>query len=146
MATLQGISLYWFILWAVAEKVATLNQRNDDRTFPEITYVRGASGEFVPVLRGNRLRVQTVVIAAHKWGFSPNKIATEYDLNEAQVNDVLAFYAGHSQKIDASIDAEQIIEPVTRRRYSLEDLVEAIAPENIHNEIDSGVAVGNEVW
>ncbi|MEG3991689.1 DUF433 domain-containing protein [Microcoleus sp. S28C3] len=144
--TLQGISLYWFILWAVAEKVATLNQQNDDRAFPEITYVRGASGQLVPVLRASRLRVQTLVIRAKKCGFSPNQIAAEYDLSEAKVNDVLAFYAAHAQKIDASIDAEQIIEPVTRRRYSLEDLVEAIAPENLHNEIDSGVAVGNEVW
>ena len=121
-------------------------KQNADRAFPEITYVPGASGEFVPVLRGTRLRVQTVVIAAHKWGFSPNQIAAEYDLSEAQVNDVLAFYAAHSQEIDASIDAEKIIEPVTRRRYSLDELVEAIAPENLHNEIDSGVAVGNEVW
>ena len=120
--------------------------KSDDRAFPEITYVRGASGELVPVLRGTRLRVQTVVVAAQKWGFSPNQIATEYDLSEAQVNHVLAFYAAHSQEIDASIDAEKIIEPVTRWRYSIEELVETIAPENLHNEIDSGVAVGNEVW
>ncbi|WP_377473553.1 MAG: DUF433 domain-containing protein [Microcoleus anatoxicus] len=78
--------------------------------FPQITYVRGASGELVPVLRGTRLRVQTAVIAAQKWGLSPNQMAGEYDLSEAQVNDVLAFYAAHSQEIDASIAAEQIIE------------------------------------
>ena len=66
LAKLQSISLDQFILWAVAEKVATLNQRNDDAAFPEITYVRGASGELVPVLRGTRLRVQTVVIASQK--------------------------------------------------------------------------------
>jgi uncharacterized protein (DUF433 family) len=54
--------------------------------------------------------VQTVVIAAQKWGFSPNQIATEYDLSEDRVNDVLAFYAAHHQEIDASIAAEQIIE------------------------------------
>ena len=110
MATLQGISFDQFILWVVTEKVATLKQRNDDRAFPDITYVRGASGELVHVLRGTRLRVQTVVVAVQKWGFSPNQIATEYDLNEAQVNDVFAFYAAHSQEIDASIAAEQIIE------------------------------------
>jgi len=110
LAALQGISFDQFILWAVAEKVATLNQRNDYRTFPNITYVRGASGEFVPFLRGTRLRVQTVVIAAHKWGFSPNQIAAEYDLSEAQVNDVFAFYRAHCQEIDASIAAEQIME------------------------------------
>ena len=110
MATLQGISFDRFILWAVAEKVATLKQRNDDRTFPEITYVRGASGELAPVLRGTRLRVQTVVVAAQKWGFSPNQIAAEYDLSQAQVNDVFAFYGVHCQEIDPSIAAEQIIE------------------------------------
>lgn len=90
LATLQGISFDRFILWAVAEKVATLNQRNDDRTFPQITYVRGASSQLVPVLRGTRLRVQTVVIAAQKWGFPPNQIATEYDISEAQVNEIIA--------------------------------------------------------
>ncbi|MEG5037004.1 DUF433 domain-containing protein, partial [Microcoleus sp. AT3-D2] len=79
-------------------------KQNDDRAFPEITYVRGASGQLIPVLRDTRLRVQTVVIAAQKWGFPPNQIAAEYDLSEAQVNDVLAFYAAHSQEIDASID------------------------------------------
>ena len=110
LAALQGISFDQFILWAVAEKVATLNQRNDDRAFPEITYVRGASREHVAVLRGTRLRVQTVVIAAHKWTLSPKEIATEYDISEAQVNEIIAFYAAHSQEIDASIATEQIIE------------------------------------
>lgn len=85
-------------------------KQNDDRTFPEITYVRGASGELVPVLRGTRLRVQTAVIAAQKWGFPRNQIAAEYDLSEAKVNGVLAFYGTHCQEIDASIAAEQIIE------------------------------------
>ncbi|MEG4453540.1 AbrB/MazE/SpoVT family DNA-binding domain-containing protein [Microcoleus sp. N9_A1] len=33
-----------------------------------------------------------------------------------------------------------------KHHYSLDELIEAIAPEKIHNEIDSGVAVGNEIW
>jgi predicted HicB family RNase H-like nuclease len=33
-----------------------------------------------------------------------------------------------------------------KQQYSLDELIEPIAPENIHNEIDSGGAVGNEVW
>jgi len=33
-----------------------------------------------------------------------------------------------------------------KQQYSLDELIEAITPENIHTEIDSGVAVGNEVW
>jgi uncharacterized protein (DUF433 family) len=84
--------------------------KSDDRAFPEITYVRGASGELLPVWHGTRLRVQTVVVAAQKWGFWLNQIAIEYDLSEAQVNDVFAFYAAHHQEIDASIAADQIIE------------------------------------
>lgn len=110
LAALQGISLDGFILWAVAEKVATLNQRHDDPAFPQITYVRGASGELAPVLRGTRLRVQTIVVASQKWGLSPKEIANEYDLNEALVNEVLAFYEAHRQEIDTSIATEQIIE------------------------------------
>ncbi|MEG3877572.1 DUF433 domain-containing protein [Microcoleus sp. herbarium7] len=85
-------------------------KQNDDRAFPQITYVRGASGQLVPVLRGTRLRVQTAVIAAQKWGLSPKEIATEYDISEAQAHEILAFYAAHSHEIDASIAAEQIIE------------------------------------
>ena len=122
-------------------------KQNDDRAFPQITYVRGASGKFTPVLRGTRLRVQTVAIAAQKWDLSPKEIANEYDISESQVNEALAFYEAHRQEIDASIAAEQIIEQkACCRQYSLEKLVEPIAPENLHNEIDSGGAVGNEVW
>jgi antitoxin MazE len=73
-----------------------------------------------------------------KWGNSlairiPQHLAQEINLVEGcQVQLVL-------------IDGKLTIEPITRR-YSLEELVEAITPENIHDEIDSGVAVGNEVW
>lgn len=110
LAAIQGISLDGFILWAVAEKVATLNQRHDDPAFPQITYVRGASSELTPVLRGTRLRVQTLVIAAQKWGLSPKEIANEYDISEAQVNESIAFYEAHRQEIDTCIATEQIIE------------------------------------
>lgn len=74
-----------------------------------------------------------------KWGNSlavriPQHLAKETNLTEgSQVQLVL-------------IDGKLTIEPITRRRYSLEELIEAITPENLHTEIDSGVAVGNEVW
>ena len=110
LAALQGISFDQFILWAVAEKVASLNQQKGDAAFPQITYVRGASGQLVPVLLGTRLRVQTVVIAAQTWALSPKEIANEYDISEDKVNEILAFYAAHRQEIDTSIATEQIIE------------------------------------
>ena len=74
-----------------------------------------------------------------KWGNSlavriPQNLAKEINLAEgSQVQLVL-------------IDGRLTIEPITRRGYSLEELIDAITPENLHNEIDSGVAVGNEVW
>ncbi|MFB2916866.1 MULTISPECIES: AbrB/MazE/SpoVT family DNA-binding domain-containing protein [Aerosakkonema] len=79
-----------------------------------------------------------MVATIAKWGNSlavriPQHLAKEINLTEgSQVEFVL-------------IDGKLTIEPVTRRRYSLEELIEAIAPENLHNEIDSGIAVGNEV-
>jgi len=33
-----------------------------------------------------------------------------------------------------------------RRRYTLEQLVTGITPENRHRELEWGPAVGNEVW
>ena len=80
-----------------------------------------------------------MVATIAKWGNSlavriPQHLAQEINLSEGcQVQLVL-------------IDGKLTIEPITRQRYSLEELVEAITPENLHNEIDSGVAVGNEVW
>lgn len=80
-----------------------------------------------------------MVVTIAKWGNSLavrilQHLAKEINLAEdSQVQLVL-------------IDGRLTIDPIARRRYSLEELVEAIAPENLHNEIDSGVAVGNEVW
>lgn len=74
-----------------------------------------------------------------KWGNSlairiPQNLAKEINLAEgSEVQLVL-------------IDGKLTIERITRRRYSLEELVETITPENVHTEIDTGVAVGNEVW
>jgi len=80
--------------------------------FPHVTYRRGAAGQPVPVLRGTGIRVQTVVVAAHLWGLTPAKIATEYGLAKAQVNDALAFYDAHRAEIDAAIAADQTMDVV----------------------------------
>jgi antitoxin MazE len=80
-----------------------------------------------------------MVATIAKWGNSlavriPQNLAKEINLAEgSEVKLVL-------------IDGKLTIEPIVRRRYSLEDLIEAMTPENIHTEIDTGVAVGNEVW
>ncbi len=102
----QGISLNQFILWAVAEKVGALNQQLDDPQFPQITYRRGASGYPTPTVRGTGIRVQTLVVAAQNWQWSPAQIAGEYDLSESQVREAQAFYDAHKAEIELALAAE----------------------------------------
>jgi uncharacterized protein (DUF433 family) len=91
----------------VAEKVGELRGSLDDPTFPGIDYRQGASGQPTPVVRGTGIRVQTVVIAADRWGLPTAQVATEYGLSEAQVEECLAFYTAHRAEIDAWIQAEE---------------------------------------
>jgi len=106
----QGVSLNQFIMWSVADKVASLQHGLDDPKFPGITYRRGASGGITSVLRGSGLRVQTLVVDAQH-GLSAEQIAKEYDLTVTRVKEAQAFYEAHRAEIDASIQAEQGLEP-----------------------------------
>jgi uncharacterized protein (DUF433 family) len=107
-----GVSLNQFILWSVAEKVGSLLQGLDDPNFPNVTYRRGASGSLSPVLRGTGIRIQTIVITSEDK--TPEEIAEDYDLTEAQVQEVLSFYQAHRLEIDAFIQAEAALEPRDR--------------------------------
>ena len=109
-AASQGVSLNQFILWSVAEKVGALRRDLDDPDFHQITYRRGAAGAPTPVLRGTRIRVQTIVVAARQWGLTVEEIATQYDLTESQVEEALAFYKAHRTELDAAMEAEQTLE------------------------------------
>lgn len=111
LARQQGISLNQFILWSVAEKVGALTQDIDDPDFPGITYRRGASRQPMPVISGTGLRVQTIAIAANKWGMSAAEIANEYDIPETKIKEAQAFYEAHRAEIDAAIKAEESLEP-----------------------------------
>ena len=39
-----------------------------------------------------------------------------------------------------------IITPVPMPNWSLDDLLAGITPDNLHGEVDTGSAVGNEIW
>jgi antitoxin MazE len=74
-----------------------------------------------------------------KWGNSlairiPQNLAKEIHLTEGVEVEL------------AAIDGSLVIKPKNRKRYSLDELTDAITPENLHDKIDSGIAVGNEVW
>jgi len=44
------------------------------------------------------------------------------------------------------IDGQIIIKPISTPSWSLEELLAGIDKNNIHHEVDTGFAVGNEVW
>ena len=107
LAQNQGISLDQFVLWSVTEKVGTLKA-----SFSLIAYRQGASGQIFPVVKGTGVRVQTLAIAAHKWGMSTTQIAYEYDLSEEQVMEALRFYAVNKEQVDLAIASEQELEAI----------------------------------
>ena len=106
----QKVSLNQFIMWAVAEKVGALKQRLDDPDFPNISYRRGAAGIPTPVILGTGVRVQTVVNANQQWEMDADQIASEYDIDQKLVNQVLDFYQAHREEIDRDIAAENRLE------------------------------------
>ncbi|MCY4540546.1 MAG: AbrB/MazE/SpoVT family DNA-binding domain-containing protein [Chloroflexi bacterium] len=74
-----------------------------------------------------------------KWGNSralriPKELALEAGLD-------------FGSKVELILEDGQLrIVPVAVPRYTLEELVAQITPENRHGEIDIGPAVGKEVW
>ena len=74
-----------------------------------------------------------------KWGNSrairiPKELALETGLD-------------FGSKVELVLEKGELrIVPVKKPRYTLEELVAGITPENRHGEIDIGPAVGKEVW
>lgn len=80
-----------------------------------------------------------MVATVARWGNSlairlPQHIVKEIKLTEGVEVDLVV------------IDGNLVIKPKIRNRYALEDLIDAITPENLHTEVESGVVVGNEAW
>ena len=73
---------------------------SDDPNFPGITYRRGASGWVTLILRGTRIRVQTVVL-------DPVQISSDHEMEVGRIHEAMAFYKAHRQEIDSNIKAEQ---------------------------------------
>jgi len=44
------------------------------------------------------------------------------------------------------VDGQIVVTPVVTAGWTLEGLLEEITPANLHGEVDTGVAVGNEPW
>jgi antitoxin MazE len=74
-----------------------------------------------------------------KWGNSlalriPRPFATESKLGEGSA-------------VDLSVrNGRIVVAPIAEPEFALQDLVAQIKPRNRHSEIETGGAVGNEVW
>jgi antitoxin MazE len=74
-----------------------------------------------------------------KWGNSlafriPKSFASEVDLQN-----------GSSVEVSLE-DGKLVIAPVAKPELTLKQLLAKITPDNIHHEIETGPATGNEVW
>ena len=74
-----------------------------------------------------------------KWGNSlalriPKAFALDAQLENNSVVEV------------ALVDGRIVIKPVREHQWSLEQLLSGVTTENVHQEIDTDDAVGNEVW
>jgi antitoxin MazE len=74
-----------------------------------------------------------------KWGNSlALRIPKAFALDAQLVNESF---------VEISIaDGQIIIKPIVAPSWTLEELLAGINKNNLHNEVDPGYAVGNEVW
>jgi antitoxin MazE len=85
------------------------------------------------------LKIMKTTSSVKKWGNSlavriPTAVAQDLGLSENSSVQII------SDGIIATI------QPKKRKKISLDELVAAITPDNIHEEVDWGKPVGKEVW
>ena len=82
-------------------------------------------------------------IAFLKWG---NSLALRIPKAFAQEIGASVGKAANMEVREGKLVVEIAKPKRRRRRYTLEQLVTGITPENRHRELEWGPAVGNEVW
>ncbi len=109
LAKRQGVSLNQFIMWAVSEKVSSMRNDMDDSRFPLITYRKGGSGDYRPVIRGTAIHVKTLILWI-RFGEDPQKVADDYHLDIKQIQEAQAFYKAHKSEIESDIEEDNELE------------------------------------
>ena len=79
-----------------------------------------------------RIRIQ-------KWGNSlalriPKSFAVEVGLQKETAVEI------------SMVDGKLVIAPIAKPTQTLEQLLARVTEENLHHEVDSGFAIGNETW
>jgi antitoxin MazE len=70
--------------------------------------------------------------------------------NSASIRVPSAVMSALQMAIDDELELESrdgciVLKPLARRKFDLASMVEAIKPSNLHGEVSSGVAVGEEM-
>jgi antitoxin MazE len=78
-------------------------------------------------------------VAVKKWG------------NSAAVRIPAVVLAATRLEIDEEVDIREeagriVIEPVRQKVYNLDELVQGINRDNLHESVDFGVPEGKEIW
>ena len=74
-----------------------------------------------------------------KWG---NSLALRIPKAYAEESDIR-----DGSSVDLSLQSGNlIIRPVRKKSFKLDELVKAITPKNKHEAVESGPAVGQEIW
>lgn len=75
-----------------------------------------------PCIAGRRIAVEHIAIWHERFGWSVDKIASQYDLDLADIHAALAYYFAHREAIDQSIaDGEAFVQQLRERTPSLLD-------------------------
>jgi uncharacterized protein (DUF433 family) len=70
-----------------------------------------------PHLTGHRIRVVDVAIWNEKFGWSPDAIASEFNLSLAEVHAALAYYFANREALDAELKADAAFVEELKQRY-----------------------------
>ena len=74
-----------------------------------------------------------------KWGNSlgvriPSALAKQIELTEGMQVGI------------SIVDGKLVIQPEHRQKYTLDELLDGMTPENCHSEVEMGEPIGNEIW
>lgn len=80
-----------------------------------------------------------MITTVQKWGNSLALRIPKAYAEETQIQD--------GSSVDLSLqDGNLVITPVRKKTFTLEELLKDITPDNQHQSIGSGPAVGHEIW
>lgn len=71
-----------------------------------------------PRIAGRRITVQNIAIWHERMGWSPDEIASEFDLEIADVYAALTYYHDHREEIDQSIRDDEEFVGILRQKQS----------------------------